>query len=195
MLQLYKNIRERRKALGMSQEELARRAGYSGKSMIARIERGDVDLPQSKILAIAAALYISPSDLMGWDEPATQVFTVAAGRPKYNGDYSTETTSIIHLEPNEYVAIVHGDSMSPTLEDGDLVVIRAQSVVEYNGDIALVKINGNESTIKRVEKTSEYLKVYGDNPHVFPPRFFTPREVAELPITIEGKVIRLVRDL
>lgn len=52
----------------MSQDELAKKTGYSGKSMIARIERGDVDLPQSKIMLFAKALDISPGDIMGWDE-------------------------------------------------------------------------------------------------------------------------------
>lgn len=65
MLQLYKNIRKRRQELGLTQNDLAKLVGYSGKSMIARIEKGDVDLPADKIMTIAEALRTSPSDLMG----------------------------------------------------------------------------------------------------------------------------------
>lgn len=65
MLELYKNIRLRREALGMSQEELAQLTGYTSRSSIAKIEKGDVDLPLSKIKLFAEALNISPSELMG----------------------------------------------------------------------------------------------------------------------------------
>ena len=41
--------------------------GYADKSMIAKIEKGLVDLPQSKIIAFAEALHVSPGDLMGWE--------------------------------------------------------------------------------------------------------------------------------
>lgn len=71
MLKLYDNIKTRRLELGLSQEELAIKVGYSGKSMIAHIEKGDVDLTQSKIVAIAKALSIPPGDLMGWTDEST----------------------------------------------------------------------------------------------------------------------------
>ena len=65
MLELYKNIKEYRKNLGMSQAELAKKTGYNDRSSIAKIERGDVDLPQSKIMLFAKALNVSPGKLMG----------------------------------------------------------------------------------------------------------------------------------
>lgn len=68
MLELYQNIRDRRKELGMSQDELAKKAGYTSRSTIARIEKGEIDLSRSKIIAIAKALKTTPSDLMGWSE-------------------------------------------------------------------------------------------------------------------------------
>lgn len=52
----------------MTQSELARSAGYENRSSIARIERGDHDLPQSKIIDIARALKTTPSFLMGWED-------------------------------------------------------------------------------------------------------------------------------
>lgn len=68
MLQLYKNIKQRRLELGMTQSDLAKKLCYADKSMIAKIEKGLVDLTQSKIIAFAEALDISPGDLMGWDD-------------------------------------------------------------------------------------------------------------------------------
>lgn len=68
MEEVYKNIRKRRLELGMTQSELARLAGYENRSSIARIERGDTNLPQSKIVDIARALKVTPSYLMGWED-------------------------------------------------------------------------------------------------------------------------------
>lgn len=67
MLALYKNIKKRRLELGLTQTDVAVRMGYADKSMIAKIEKGQVDIPQSKILAFAEILRTSPSDLMGLD--------------------------------------------------------------------------------------------------------------------------------
>lgn len=67
MLELYINIKEKRKKLGMTQSELAKKLGYADKSMIAKIEQGKVDLTQSKIIAFAHALHTTPSELMGND--------------------------------------------------------------------------------------------------------------------------------
>lgn len=68
MLQLYENIKRHRKAAKMTQEELAKLTGYTDRSSIARIEKGEIDLPQSKIKQFAEALGTTPSQLMGWEE-------------------------------------------------------------------------------------------------------------------------------
>lgn len=71
MLNLYKNIKKKRKELGLTQTDLALALGYSDKSMISKIEKGYVDLSQSKILEFAKILRVSPSELMGWSENNT----------------------------------------------------------------------------------------------------------------------------
>ena len=73
MLTLYKNIKQRRLELKMSQDTLAELTGYKDRSSIAKIEKGDVDLAESKIREFAKALKISPQELMGCEnsEPQT----------------------------------------------------------------------------------------------------------------------------
>ena len=78
MLQLYENIRIHRKAAKMTQEELARRTGYTDRSSIARIEKGEIDLPQSKIKQFAEALGTTPGHLMGWDAEPEDLGAIAA---------------------------------------------------------------------------------------------------------------------
>lgn len=79
MLKLYENIRRLRKENHWTQEDLARRMGYTDRSMIAKIEAGKVDITQSKIMDFAKVLGVEPGELMGWEEPeeitpAMQVF-------------------------------------------------------------------------------------------------------------------------
>ena len=62
-----KRIKDRREAMNLSQEELRKKVGYSNRSMIARIERGDINLTSSKIGMIAKALDTTPAYIMGWD--------------------------------------------------------------------------------------------------------------------------------
>ena len=62
------NIKARRTALKMTQEELAAKMGYKSKSTINKIELGINDIPQSKIVKFAEVLQTTPKALMGWEE-------------------------------------------------------------------------------------------------------------------------------
>ena len=68
MLELYRNIKRLRKQHHMSQQELAEAVGYKGKSMIAQIENGRVNLPSSMIEKFAEVFNVSALELMGIDE-------------------------------------------------------------------------------------------------------------------------------
>ena len=61
-------IRKIRIGLGMTQEELATRMGYSNKSTITKIEQGSRDVPQNKIAKFAEVLGTTPAILMGWED-------------------------------------------------------------------------------------------------------------------------------
>ena len=73
MAELYKNIKKLRQQKGWSQEYLAELMGYSGRSMISKIERGEIDLTQSRIKQFADIFNISPDDLMGTNKSVTNV--------------------------------------------------------------------------------------------------------------------------
>jgi len=62
-------IKSRRLELDMTQDELAKKAGYKSRSSINKIELTR-DLPLNKVSLIAKALNCSPSYLMGWSEDA-----------------------------------------------------------------------------------------------------------------------------
>ena len=67
-MKLYENIKKKRKALGLTQEELAKRLGYADKSMISKVEAGKIDLSISMIENFAKELNTTAPELMGWED-------------------------------------------------------------------------------------------------------------------------------
>lgn len=117
MANLYENIRKRREALGMSQNELATKTGYSDRTSISKVESGNVDLTQSRIMAFAKALNTTVSELMGWGEEESRpdndpperknvvriaydknVFAANLGRlMQQNGDKQTDIAKLLEV--------------------------------------------------------------------------------------------------
>ena len=165
MLELYKNIKRRRQQLKMTQTDLALKMGYADKSMIAKIEKGNVDLPQSKFLAFANALETTPGELMGWDYETEATETVdniykldkiklpmlgkiACGEPIF-ADENRESYIMVGTDIGaDFCLQCQGDSMiNARIHDGDIVFVKKTDIVE-NGEIAVVIID-DEATLKR----------------------------------------------
>ena len=68
MIKLYQNIKRLREENGLSQEALAKLTGYTDRSSITKIEKGQIDLQQSKIELFAKALGTTSRELVGWDD-------------------------------------------------------------------------------------------------------------------------------
>ncbi len=202
MLDLYKNIKARRIELNMTQTELAKVLGYADKSMIAKIEKGVVDLPQSKILAFANALYIAPGDLMGLDGIKKNISQkgitinvlgrVAAGIPIEAIEDIIDTEEITEemARTGKFFGLqIHGDSMEPRMYEGDVVIVRQQDDAE-SGDIVIAMVNGNDATCKRLTKYSGGIGLISLNTK-YEPMLFTNEEIDEKPVRIIGKVVEL----
>lgn len=90
----------------------------------------------------------------------------------------------------EFFALqVKGDSMSPKFTAGDVVIVRKQEDVD-NGDIAIMLINGDEATIKRVQKFNGGINLIPTN-QAYPILTYTNKEIEELPVRCLGKVVEL----
>ena len=63
-------IRACRIVLKWTQRDLANKMGYKNHSIIARAERGEIDLPQSRLLQFADVLGVTPGYLMGLEDPS-----------------------------------------------------------------------------------------------------------------------------
>ena len=58
-------IKARRLKLGWTQKELAEKMGYGNHSMVARVEAGQINLPQTRLDQFAKVLGVSHSYLLG----------------------------------------------------------------------------------------------------------------------------------
>ena len=214
MLQLYKNIKHRRKELGMTQTDLAKKLGYTDKSMISKIENGSIDLPQSKIISFAEVLNISPSDLMGWEEPSPAnkldyskisnimslpykegrtvplIGSIACGTPIFADENIEKEVMLPEDISADFCLRCKGDSMiNARIYDGDIVFIRKQPMVE-NGEIAAVLIDEmadvSEATLKRVYIYEDKIMLVAENP-AYPPMVYSNEDMNS--VRIAGKAV------
>ena len=202
-MKLYKNIQLRRKALNMTQDELAEKVGYTGKSMVSKVERGLVDLSQSKIETFARALQTTPEELLGPVEEAKNYITypvMGSVKAGYNGLIFEDTADSeqVPLEwvkgdsPDSFFILrISGDSMYPLLMDTDRILVHKCSSVP-SGSLAVMRINGEEATVKRVvyKPGEDWLELHAVNP-AYPPKRI---EGADLELCeVIGEVKRSIR--
>lgn len=91
----------------------------------------------------------------------------------------------------EFFALkIRGHSMEPRMMEGDVVIVRKQEDVE-SGDVAIVLVNGDEATVKRVKKQPEGITLIATNTSVYEPHFYSNKEIADLPVRILGRVVEL----
>jgi repressor LexA len=102
---------------------------------------------------------------------------VAAGYDHYAVQDWTEgnidiPASWLHGRPREdyFVLRVCGQSMFPTYQDGDIVLVLKQATMDHSGQIGVVIYDDDKATLKRVEYVmgEDWMKLSPINPQ-FPP--------------------------
>lgn len=180
-------IRSRREELRMSQEELATRLGYKSRSTIAKIESGENDLTQSKIVAFAEALSTTARWLLDYDDSDTtlppgthrpqfkkvpMLGYAAAGQPLEDLNQDTPYYDIENKYDVDFCITVRGDSMiDANINDGDIVFIKSMPEVP-NGRIACVEIDNEKVCLKRFYKAGKTVSLASANSK-YAPMFFT----------------------
>lgn len=179
---------------GLTLEELAKKIGV-GKSTVQKWETGSIkEMRRDKVQALADALQVSPAYF--FDDAAPQVPVlgrVAAGQP---------INAIENIIGYEYVPVnwakdgdhfglrIRGDSMSPRIEDGDVVIVRKQSDAD-DGDVVIAIVNGNDAVCKRLRKYDHSIALVSNNP-AYPPMYFTLQDTQDIPVRIIGRVMELI---
>lgn len=191
MSEMGKRVKAQRERIDISQEQLASKLGYKGKSSISRIEAGLNEIPQSKMQTFADALGTSIEYLMGWTEETKQnkpsvsenfvtfpiIGEVAAHYGLFlNEDWTNGNIDIPeswlkgHKREEFFVLRISGDSMYPMYQEGDLVLVFRQTTMNHSGEIGVVVYDDDKATLKRVEYVSgeNWMKLSPINPQ-FPP--------------------------
>lgn len=184
--------------------ELSKKTGIS-KANISCYMSGKYEAKQDGVTLLAEALDVNPVWLMGYDVPMEKnsntkldklgnavvsiplIGTVKAGY-NYLAEENWEGTVDLDkkvADTGEFFALkIKGDSMIPAFFEGDTVIIRKQNDCE-NNEFAVVIINGDEGTLKKVKKTDEGIILQPINP-AYGPVMYTNKEIKEKPIIIAG---------
>lgn len=184
-------IKQVRNLLGITQEEFAKQIGRS-RLAIARYETGARTPDDTTIKLISEKFGISERWLKTGEgemfikiEPNATlieldalpvVAKVGAGFPQSVGDFDVLyfvpiPKYLSHKYKNCFAVEVHGDSMQPTLEEGDIVVCKpVQDISMLPGSkIVVVADENGELIVKRLKKDKEgNIVLTSDNPSYEP---------------------------
>ena len=191
-----KRIAELRRERGFNQEQLAEMAMLN-RVTLARYETGVIEPGAFAIGRIADALGVSTDEILCRVEKLPPFINIVKNAVPIVGEIACgqPITAQQNIEgfadvPDGVVADFalrcKGDSMTPTFNPGDLVLIRQRPEVEP-GQIAAVGIDG-EATLKRFYLHGDSVVLVADNP-AYPPQVYN----AGSDVQIFGKAVGYVR--
>lgn len=189
-----KLLREEKK---IRQDELAKVLSISPSAvgMYERDERepnDEITLKLAEYFGVSTDYLLGKSDNRNSDIPVSKIPILGTVKAGYDWLAEENIIDYITLKENipnvgEYYALrITGDSMLPLLAEGDLVIVHDQDDVE-SGQTAVVLINGEEATVKKVVKTNEGIELHAMNPY-YPVRKFTFEDMQKIPVKIIGRV-------
>lgn len=178
-------IRDYRLRKGLTMKELGDRVGVS-ESAISLYELGKRRVSDEMLLRLSEELDTDVNHLLGRSEPDLAenyvtfpiIAEAAAGYDTF-AEYEDYTAGEIAVPPawlkgrpkSDYFVIkVHGDSMYPLYQDGDLVLVLKQSTFNYSGQVGVVMYDDNMGTLKKVEYVmgEDWMRLVPINP-AYPP--------------------------
>ena len=186
-------IKQYREKMGLSQREFANKCGISNVS-ISQYEKNGINPKTGKPFKIEFVTYLKLAQAMEMDidemfeilgdnalvgmvpnnvipisdmtlKQVPVIGKVAAGEPIY----AEETHEAVIPAPGkaDYALEIVGESMLPTYLPGDIIYIRKQPDIDYQGQVAVVLLD-DEATVKHVYKQQDGLLLISDNPAYAP---------------------------
>ncbi|MDO5061991.1 MAG: XRE family transcriptional regulator [Peptostreptococcaceae bacterium] len=213
-------ISSRLEQKGMTQRELAQIVGVTEVTISRYINgtrepKGTVLKDIADALDIPVASLILPIDAMSYiAEKAGDLYQAALSAPREMLEYikipvlglvkaglpSEAIEDVLDWEEvpkdwmkggKEYFALeISGDSMLPRMEEGDVIIVQKQSWCDKSGDVMVVRVNGDEATVKKVllQENGILLVAYNSE---YQPIFYSKKDIKELPVEYIGKVVEL----
>ena len=196
------NLKAARKAAGFTQTEVAKRIGIS-QNGYSYWETGKAKIDNAMLAKLAALFGCTTDYLLNISDDPREAGTkipvlgsIPAGIPleaiEDVIDWEEIPTSML-AGGREYFALqVKGDSMYPEYLPGDVVIVRSTPDWQ-TGDVCVVFVNGYDATLKQLRLAEDGAVTLQPRNPQYPPRTYTPEEVAELPVTVAGVVVELRR--
>lgn len=201
-------IKEARRQRNMTASQLSYMAKVA-KSSLSDWENGKSIPSADAIFKLCDALGMTPSELININMPKGNIIksvgvkipvlgSIPAGVPIDAIEDIIDYVEISEEMANtgRYFALkVSGNSMEPTINAGDTVVIRQQEDAE-SGKICVVMINGNDATLKAIKKGPFGIWLLPHNPNCdFEPTLYSQKQIEELPVRILGVAVEIRRSL
>lgn len=119
--------------------------------------------------------------------------SVRAGYDNYAEEnlegYMTIDERLKAMHPDAYVLNVKGDSMEPEIKHGDIVIC-APDVEIRNNDVAIICVNGEVGTVKRIRFEDDGLTLVPANPN-YRKVHYSAEDVQSYPVSLQSKVIEV----
>lgn len=170
-------VKEMRERAGLTQKQLADALGITQQSVY-YYESGDRDIKSSTLIDMSRILGCTVTELLGLGTANiiqlhacksyhVPVFgRIAAGTPREalcQSDTMHDTpASIYEGRRNAFWLTVSGNSMNRLFPDGSLVLIDPDEEV-CNGDVAVVFVNGDDATLKRIYHEGDSIRLHPES--------------------------------
>ena len=209
-MSIAENIKRIRLEHGLSQSELGKIAGVSDKAVstwelgLKTPRMGAVE-KMANYFGITKSAIVDDAPMTSLQKPVVPpgfmpmpemvqvplIGSIACGTPITAEQNIKSYVGVPAAWRADFALECHGDSMAPTICDGDVVCIRSQPEVEQ-GQIAAVRI-GEEATLKHCYYQNGVVQLIADNPSVCPPMVYTGSDLDD--IEVEGLAVGFCRGL
>ncbi|MEM0326824.1 MAG: XRE family transcriptional regulator [Desulfurococcaceae archaeon] len=172
-------IRKLRRILGLTQKEFSEKIGIS-RSRVAEIEAGE-PTKESVLIAISRTfgvslewlkygtgeMFLLKEELIPAELVAIPVITEAGAGVRYTPDHVLiERSRLKHYKVEAFKVV--GDSMMPTVQEGEYVLIDRQDTELYDNVVYLIACEDNGIKIRRLRHISGQWWAFADNPKYAP---------------------------
>lgn len=177
-----------------SQQQLANKIGVS-RSTVAMWETNSSQPDNDMLKKLSSVLDCSVDQLLGIETIGKYKIpvygAVAAGIPieAIENIVDWEEIDEATFKKGVIALRIKGRSMEPRICEGDVVIVQKQTYID-DGQIAIVMVNGNDATCKKIKHSHVGMTLISLNP-AYEPIFYSREDVINLPVKIIGKVIEL----
>ncbi len=213
---IYQRIRQAREQMELDQGSLARKVRVSMRT-VQRWEKGDQTPDGDFLVRLAKSMGVRPEWLLTGDGEMYPSHASLSNIIPFQKDELVHDVALIEIpllasvpagktntmfypehvdryvtvdnlkDKTAFALVVKGNSMSPKIENGDIVVISPQQDVR-SGDICVIRVN-DEDVLKKIKIEGQYVHLIPLNPD------FEPLTVRQRDITFMGKVVKVIKNL